>query len=156
DDKMLKRFIAGQFRDPTGLCGRIVGALMARGNRRAATWTVSLLDILSTDDVLEVGFGPGVAIGHVSAKADKGRVSGVDNSATMVAVARKRNAAAVAAGHVDLRYGDAAALPYPGNVFDKVYSIHCIYFWANPVHALQELRRVLRPGGTVAVTILPK
>ena len=51
---MLKRFIAGKFRDPTGLTGRLVGRLMARGNQRAGDWTVSLLGMEPDDRILEV------------------------------------------------------------------------------------------------------
>jgi ubiquinone/menaquinone biosynthesis C-methylase UbiE len=153
---MFKRFIAGKFRNPTGLTGRIVGRLMARGNRRAVDWTVSLLGMEPDDRILEVGFGPGVAIELAARAASAGNVAGIDSSATMVDVARRRNAAAIEAGRVDLRVGDVAILPYRNQAFDKVFSIHCIYFWANPIFALRELRRVLRPGGIAALTILPR
>jgi len=49
-----------------------------------------------------------------------------------------------------------ASLPYPDESFDKVFSIHSIYFWAKPVDCLKELRRVLKPGGLLAITIQPK
>ena len=153
---MLKRFIAGKFRNPDGLSGRLCGSLMAHGNRHAADWTVSLLRIEPDDDVLEIGFGPGVAIERVVRAAGRGVVAGVDSSPTMVEVARKRNAAAVDAGRVDLKCGDAGALPFANQVFDKAFAIHCIYFWAAPVRVLAEWRRVLRPGGIAAVTILPR
>jgi ubiquinone/menaquinone biosynthesis C-methylase UbiE len=152
---MLKRYIAGKFRHPDGLSGRLVGRLMATGNRKAVDWTVSLLDIEADDHLLEVGFGPGVAI-ELARRAGAARIAGVDSSSTMVDVARRRNAHAVEAGLVDLRCGDAAFLPYASRTFDKVFSIHCIYFWANPVRALREFQRVLVSGGIVAVTILPK
>jgi SAM-dependent methyltransferase len=153
---MLKRFIAGKFRNPTGLSGRLVGSLMAHGNRRAVDWTVSVLRIQPADAVLEVGFGPGVAIERLVREASQGSVAGIDSSPTMVDVARRRNAAAIGAGRVELKVGDAGSLPYANQVFDKVFSIHCIYFWTTPVRVLKELRRVLRPGGIAAATILPR
>jgi ubiquinone/menaquinone biosynthesis C-methylase UbiE len=57
---------------------------------------------------------------------------------------------------MDLKQGDVASLPYPDETFDKAFSIHSIYFWAKPIECLQELRRVLKPGGLLAITIQPK
>jgi len=154
---MLKRFIASQFRHPEGISGRFVGKLMARGNRRAQDWTISLLGIRSGDRILEVGYGPGIAIELAARQTDVGgKVEGIDASRTMLAVASKRNSAAIATGQVALRCGDVSFLPYSDNMFDKVLSIHCLYFWPNPVRALAELRRVLIPGGIATITILPK
>ncbi len=153
---MIRRFIAGKFRNPTGFFGRIVGEVMARGNESASKWTVSLLDIQPDSHVLEVGFGPGVGIEYAAQKAVNGLVVGIDSSETMVRVASHRNAAAIAAGIVDLNYGQVSSLPYPEDTFDRVFTIHCIYFWANPSEDLKELHRVLKPNGMLAVTILPK
>ena len=74
----------------------------------------------------------------------------------MVAAARRRNAAAFRAGRVDLRYGEAARLPFADETFNKTYSIHSIYFWANPLAALHEIHRVLIADGCLIVTVLPK
>jgi ubiquinone/menaquinone biosynthesis C-methylase UbiE len=152
----LSRFIWGQFRKPSGLFGRFIGNGMARGNTYDANWTVSLLDIQPEDRVLEIGFGPGVSTQYASEKASRGFVAGIDHSDTMVRAARRRNAAAIKVGRIDLKQGDVARLPYPDESFDKSFSIHSIYFWAKPVECLKELRRVLKPGGTLAITIQPK
>ena len=69
--------------------------------------------------------------------------------------ARRRNAAALI-GRVNVELGDVASLPYPDECFDKAFSIHSIYFWDNPVDCLRELRRVLKPGGLITITIKPK
>jgi SAM-dependent methyltransferase len=149
-------FIWGQYRKPSGLFGRFIGNGMARRNTFDASWTVSLLDIEPESRILEIGFGPGVSTQYAAEKASKGFVAGIDHSETMVQAARRRNAAAVAAGRVDLKQGDVASLPYPDESFDKAFSIHSIYFWTKPVDCLKELRRVLKPGGLLAITILPK
>jgi ubiquinone/menaquinone biosynthesis C-methylase UbiE len=152
---MIARFFAGQFRKPGRLLGRLVGSFMARGNEYEAGWTVSLLNIQPNEHILEIGFGPGVAIQHASQKAVNGLVAGIDFSATMVQVAAKRNAAGLKAGRVDLRQGEVSSPPFPDEGFDKAYTIHCIYFWAKPLDDLRELRRVLKAGGLLAVTIMP-
>ncbi len=153
---MFARSFAGQFRKPTGFFGRLVGHFMARGNVYEIGWTVSLLNIQADDHVLEVGFGPGIGIQMVSQKATNGLTAGVDLSQTMVQVARKRNAAAIQAGRVDLHPGDVAALPYDNDSFDRAFAIHSIYFWPKPTECLKELRRVQKAGGLFAITILPK
>ena len=149
-------FIWGQYGKPSGLIGRLIGNGMARNNTYDASWTVSLLNIEPDSHILEIGFGPGVSTEYAAAKASEGFVAGIDHSETMVQAARRRNAAAVAAGRVDLKRGDVASLPYPDESFDKAFSIHSIYFWARPIDCLKELRRVLKPGGLLAITILPK
>ena len=85
-----------------------------------------------------------------------GCVCGIDFSKTMLAAAMRRNAAAVRDGRVDLRLGDAADLPFAPGRFDKVFSIHSIYFWRQPVEVLKNVLRVLKPGGMLVLTILPK
>jgi ubiquinone/menaquinone biosynthesis C-methylase UbiE len=153
---MIARLVAGKYRRPTGFLGRLVGNVMARGNEHEARWTVLLLNIQPDQHILEIGFGPGVAIQYAAQKAVHGLVAGVDYSETMVQVARKRNAAGIRAGHVDLKHGEVLSLPYPDASFDSAFTIHCIYFWAKPLDGLQELRRILKPGGLLAVTIVPK
>jgi ubiquinone/menaquinone biosynthesis C-methylase UbiE len=75
---------------------------------------------------------------------------------TMVQAARTRNIETIQAGQMELKQGDVASLSYPDETFDKAFSIHSIYFWAKPIECLQELRRVLKPGGLLAITIQPK
>jgi len=153
---MIGRFIASQFRKPSGLLGRLIGNGMARGNELEARWTVDLLDLQPDSRVLEVGFGPGVAVEDAVQRASKGHVSGIDFSETMVQTAQKRNALAIRNGMVDLRHGNVMSLPYEDDSFDRAFTIHCIYFWAEPVACLREIRRVLRTNGILAITILPK
>jgi SAM-dependent methyltransferase len=74
----------------------------------------------------------------------------------MVAAASRRNRQAIRAGRVELQYGEASHLPFPNAAFDKAYGIHTIYFWPDVPAGLKELRRVLRPGGLLVITILPK
>jgi len=152
----LARIVWAQFGKPSGLLGRFIGNGMARGNEYAARWTVSLLEIQPESRVLEIGFGPGVSTRYASEKATLGFVAGIDHSETMVLAARRRNADAIRAGRMDLKQGDVSSLRYPDESFDKVFSIHSIYFWSMPAQSLQELRRVLMPGGLLAVTIEPK
>jgi ubiquinone/menaquinone biosynthesis C-methylase UbiE len=151
---MWQKFIDGQYRQPSGLVGRWIGGRMAQQQHPENLWTVNLLDVQPTDHILEVGFGPGIAIREVSRRARY--TAGVDFSRAMLAAASKRNAAAVGDGKVDLRLGDAAQLPFDNASFDKAFSIHSIYFWRYPLLVLGEIRRVLKPHGRLVLTVLPK
>jgi len=125
-------------------------------NRRRNAWAVSLLDVRRDDRVLEIGFGPGIAISELSARAPEGYVCGLDHSAMMVRHAARRNADAVQRGEVDLRLGSAESLPAFEAPFDKVLAVNVALFWDQPVELLGNLRRVLRTGGRIAIAFQPR
>ncbi len=154
----LRRLARAQFGRPTGFLGNIIGLIMARrpSNLERIRWTLSLLDVKPRDRVLEVGFGPGVAIGLLSKIASQGFVAGIDHSQEMVRHAARRNAEAVRAGRVALYCASASAPPEFKEPFDKILTINAIHFWEDPVECLKKLRRLLRPGGLMAVTLQPR
>ncbi|HYP20821.1 MAG TPA: class I SAM-dependent methyltransferase [Chloroflexia bacterium] len=145
-----------QYRRPFGEVGRRIGREMARDHLPENLWTIEQLDPQPGDRILEVGFGPGVAVEELLGRARVGFVAGVDFSETMVEEASRRNAEAIAAGRADLRYGEAGELPFADASFDKAFSIHSVYFWSRPRQAFKELWRVLRPGGLLVITMLSK
>lgn len=141
---------------PTGLIGRIVGRIMAWRNRPDNEWTIYLLEIDDSENVLEVGFGPGQAIQLLSDANASVHIAGIDHSETMLISARQLNEAAISAGRVNLQLGSAEHLPFADSTFDKAFSINCIYFWKEPLQGLRELHRVLKPTGRLAVTVRDK
>jgi ubiquinone/menaquinone biosynthesis C-methylase UbiE len=153
---MWQRMIVGQYRRPTGLLGRIIGAQMVRDHEPENLWTVEQLAAQPTDQIVEIGCGAGVAIQALSHIVVRGRIVGVDFSRAMLRAARRRNAAAIKQRRVELHYGDVAALPFADRAFDKAFSIHSIYFWPRPIEALTNIWRVLKPAGTCTLTVLPK
>jgi SAM-dependent methyltransferase len=153
---MIEKIINAQYRRPNGWLGQFIGNRMARDHKPENLWTVSLLQAEPTDHILEIGFGAGVAIQELAGIITQGCIAGIDFSKTMVDAARRRNATAIRHGCVDLRYGDAVDLPFADNAFDKAFSIHSIYFWPQPLKVLEEVGRVLKSNGMLAITILPK
>jgi ubiquinone/menaquinone biosynthesis C-methylase UbiE len=143
--------MAQQARRPNGFFGRLFGFSMSRINRQANAWTLAQLAIKPTDDVLEIGYGPGQAIELLTSMVTEGRIRGIDFSETMLDAATARNEAAIDDGIVELRVGDAAAMPYDSDGFDKVFCVNVIYFWPEPHRQLGEILRVLKPGGTLAI-----
>lgn len=151
-------WLRAQFGRPAGLWGAVAGFIMAnrRQNRERNVWTIALLDLQRSDRVLEIGFGPGVAIQDISRIISEGFVAGIDHSETMVRQARRRNAAAIREGRVDVRLGTVSALPAFPAPFDKCLAVNTIQFWNDPVERLQALRRLLRAGGLIAITEEPR
>ena len=90
------------FGHPEGVLGRLGGIIMARTNHLAAKEIIGLLDVRAADQVLEVGFGPGVGIKLLAERVTDGCVAGIDSSREMVAQATARNSDAVAGGRIDL------------------------------------------------------
>lgn len=156
--RFLKTFLRAQFGQPSGVWGEVAGRIMARtrSNVERIRWTLSLIDLRADDRVLEVGFGPGVSIEVASRMASRGLVAGIDHSEVMLRQAARRNAVAIRKGRVDLRLASAAEVPAFEQPFDKIFSINSIHFWDNPVGSLQQLRRLLKPSGVLAVTVQPR
>jgi SAM-dependent methyltransferase len=125
-------------------------------NRKRNGWAVSLLDVRSDDRVLEVGFGPGLAIRELSRIAVEGYVCGIDHSELMLGSASRRNAEGLGRGVVDLRLGSVDELPEFDAPFDKILAVNATMFWSEPVVRLAELRQLLRPGGLIAVANQPR
>jgi SAM-dependent methyltransferase len=159
--KLRHRVIAavhGQFGRPHGFFGYAAGLLMAHrpSNRRRNAWAVSLLDVRPGDHVLEIGFGPGLAILQLSRIAREGYVCGIDHSELMLRQAAKRNAHGVRRGVVELRLASVDALPVFDSPFDKVLTVNATMFWSEPDAQLAKLRHLLRPGGLIAVAHQPR
>ena len=141
---------ASQFAAPHGLLGHVAGWLMA-GNDGMNARVVELLDIQPTDTVLEIGSGPGRALARSAVQATEGFVVGVDVSDVMIAQARHRNRAAIHTGRIELRQAGVSHLPYPDARFEKALAINSYYFWPRPDADLREVKRVLKPGGMLAL-----
>lgn len=150
--------IRAQFRQPRGVAGWLAGWEMAlrSSNSQRNVWAVGLLGVEPTDRVLEIGFGPGLAIRELSRRATQGLVCGVDHSAVMVRQATSRNAAAVRAGRVELCLGSAEQLPAFTEPFDKVLVVNNLGMWHEPDERLKALYRLMRPGGRIAIVSQPR
>lgn len=147
----LRRLFGAQFARPHGPLGRVAARIMRAGNAPLNGWILQLLSVRPGDHVLEVGFGPGVALAQLLELVPDGTVTGVEASTSMAKQARDRFRPAIADGHLKIHNGDAASLPFDEGTFDKVSAIHVVYFWPDQLATIGELRRVLRPGGVLAL-----
>ncbi len=117
--------------------------------RTAETCAAFLLPRLRPDaEVLDLGSGPGTITVGLARRA--ARVVGVDMSPEMVREAGDR-AAGEGLTNVSFEVGSVYELPFDDAGFDVVYAHQVMQHLADPVAALREARRVLRPGGLVAL-----
>jgi ubiquinone/menaquinone biosynthesis C-methylase UbiE len=140
-------FIARQSGCPSGLLGRLIGYIMSAETAAANGQALTALDLKTGDHVLEVGFGHGRTIERAASSFALGFVAGIDRSEEMARMAARRCRQLAAGGKVGLTIGDSDDLPFSDRRFDKVLSVHTVYFWSDPLRHLREIRRVLRDGG---------
>jgi trans-aconitate methyltransferase len=154
----IKTTLYDQFRLPHGPLGVLAGRIMAKrsSNQQRSAWTVALLDVQPDDRVLELGYGPGLGLEAVLPHLVTGRLVGLDHSATMRDMARHRLRSTTGGVQAELLIGDVEALPENIGTFDKIFSCNVWLFWKDPVAVFRSLRLHLAPGGTLAVTHLPR
>jgi ubiquinone/menaquinone biosynthesis C-methylase UbiE len=139
--------VARQLRKPSGRMAKKVGRKMNESNGLLYDFTLDEMQLTEGDNILEIGFGNGKFFDKIFSRRNNLTISGLDYSAEMVNEARRHNKDAIDAGRLILRYGNSDKIPFPDNNFDKVFCINVIYFWDNPGQHLQEIYRVLKPGG---------
>jgi ubiquinone/menaquinone biosynthesis C-methylase UbiE len=102
-------------------------------------------------DVLEVAPGPGFFAIELARLGDF-RITGLDASRTFVEIATEN--ARLAGASVEFRLGNASAMPFPDASFDFIYCSAAFKNFSQPVEALNEMHRVLRPGGEAFIADL--
>jgi SAM-dependent methyltransferase len=153
---MIRQKLFENFAHPRGLWGRLAGQVMARksANRERGRWALAELDPGPDDRVLEVGYGPGLALAEACRRVGHGHVVGVDLSGVMLRQAMRRNADAIREGRLELRVGDAQSLDADLCDLDLVYGINVWQFWSDQTATVRELATRLRPGGRLALVYM--
>lgn len=122
----------------------------AHATRTVENSAAYLMELLRQGDrLLDLGCGPGTITVGLARAVAPGRVVGIDNSAKVLDRARRH--AAAAGVEIDFQVASVYAVPFPDGSFDVVHAHQVLQHLGDPVGALGEARRVLRPGGLVAV-----
>lgn len=144
-------FIARQSRRPSGFLGWVIGYIMSFETAAANDEALARLEVKKGDRVLDVGCGHGRTVERAAEMVGDGLVVGVDASEEMLRMATRRCQHLIDAGRVRVALADSASIPYPDESFDKLVTVHTLYFWDDPRRHLRELHRVLRIGGRMVV-----
>jgi ubiquinone/menaquinone biosynthesis C-methylase UbiE len=109
-----------------------------------------LMNIGARETVLDVGCGAGWLCRMLASQIPQGRVVGLDVSNEMIERAR---AASANFSNLTFIVGGVDRIPSPDNAFSKVLSVESAYYWPDPARGIQEIFRVLAPGGSAWVLI---
>ena len=106
--------------------------------------------VRADSEILDCGCGPGTVTVGLAAWAPEGRTVGIDIAEAQLEGARAL-AGQLGRENVSFQQGDAFGLPFPDESFDVVFSQALFCHMPNPQKAFDEMMRVLRPGGVVAI-----
>lgn len=109
--------------------------------------TLRRLPLAAASRVLDVGCGTGELLRRVRANVPDAVLAGLDPVPEMLDVARDK-----LSGRADLRVGYADRLPWNAGTFDVVVSCNMFHYISEPLTALREMARVLRPTGALVLT----
>lgn len=150
------RTIAAQLAHPDGEAGVEMGHTMNRSNTAMVLRTIEALHPQDGDRFLELGHGRCVHLGNLLAPLHDTIYHGLEVSRTMHEASIALNQVLVGDGRAGFSLYDGRDLPFADNSFTKVFTVNTLYFWQDPVALLNELHRVLVPGGSLCVTYAHK
>ena len=120
---------------------------MGRYSRQLSAPLLERSGLAPGDRALDVGCGPGALTGPLVDLLGADHVTAIDPSAPFVEAARERFPG------VDVRQGQAEALPFDDSVFDAALAQLVVHFMRDPVTGLREMARVTRPSGRVLASV---
>lgn len=123
--------------------------LMGRWSRLIAPSLVEFAGVEDGDKVLDVGCGTGSLTLALLERGSAVRVTGVDASENFIRICREN----IDGDKAKLQQSDAQDLPFPDDSFDKCASLLVMNFIPNPALAVNEMKRVVRSGGTIAAAV---
>lgn len=133
----------------TGKGSHVYDLTMVRLTRRLYQRVIKDLHTLQigAGKVLDVGTGPGTLVRMIAHHFPQFEVYGIDLSENMIDLAHEHARREQLEERVHFNVGDVAHLPYPDASFDLIVSTISMHHWHDLELPLQELYRVLRPGG---------
>ena len=148
---ILKSFFS-QCARPKGALGRVMLSFMNYTHAPLTNWGLKFVNVQDGWTMLDVGCGGGFTIRRLLKRSEGAKVYGIDISEESVAKAKKVNGD-VLNKQVFVVQGSAEKLPYEDGKFELVTAVETVYFWPNLPDCLQEVRRVLKPGGRFAILV---
>lgn len=148
--------VAKQLRQPTGDEAEEVGKRMNEGNLFMNLVTIESLPLNSNDTLLEIGMGNGFFVHHLFEQQPNISYTGIDFSEKMVEASEAMNAELIVHGKVKFELGDISKTHFENQSFNHIFTVNTIYFWENVEVTLNEIKRILKPQGTLTIAIRPK
>jgi ubiquinone/menaquinone biosynthesis C-methylase UbiE len=132
---------------------RAYGWVAAMPQMQLLRWFVARRAVGMTrcGEAVDLGCGPGQLVIELARWSPGLHVTGIDLSDEMIARGQDNARRAGVADRVSFRRGDAQQIPFPDASLDLVISTLSLHHWSDPVVVLDEIARVLRPGGSFLV-----
>jgi SAM-dependent methyltransferase len=134
-------------RKPTGRLGKFLIMAMNIRHYPMTSWGLGHLSIGKQDTILDIGCGGGGTVHKLARTATNGKVYGIDFSDESVMVSRMTNAQFIQMGRVEIQQSSVSCLPFSDTMFDLVTAVNTHNYWSSLVTDMQEIFRVLKPGG---------
>ena len=147
-EPLADRLTTRLFRQPGGRVARSFYR-DAKPHQASFRETLAALALGPQDHLLELGCGGGTFLEWSLATGCTAKA--IDHSPEMLALASHRNAAAIAAGRLELLEADAARLPFAGGEFTAAATMNAFFFFPDPGATLAEIYRTLAPAGRIAI-----
>jgi ubiquinone/menaquinone biosynthesis C-methylase UbiE len=123
--------------------------LMGRWSRLLASPFIAFAGISDGERILDVGCGTGSLTFALAQRPTLTEIAAVDISPVFVEEVQRRSKDA----RINVQQADACALPFEEHRFDRALALLVLHFIPEPQKAVAEMRRVTRPGGTVAAAV---
>jgi len=153
---MFKKFIATQFKRPSGLFGMFSSKIMIKGNRAKYEKLIKDLNLQPKDKLLEIGYGPGVGINMIAEACTSCTIHGIDFSHLMYKKASKYNKQYLDNGTMLLQYGDFLKTPIVSNEYDKIFCLNVVYFWSQLQEPFKKVLSLLKTGGAFYIYMVDR
>ncbi|GAA5025398.1 hypothetical protein GCM10011506_10010 [Marivirga lumbricoides] len=149
-DKM--KSIASQLSCPSGEAGLDMAEQMNQSNHGMTANTIHHLELKANEHVLEVGPGNAKHLSEIMLLAPSIKYTGLEISVDMKKEAERLNVGFINQKQAQFHLYSGEKFPFEEAVFDKIMTVNTLYFWENPSATLNEIYRVLKPGGACIIT----
>jgi SAM-dependent methyltransferase len=137
--------IAKQLGCPAGEMGLDIAETMEVSNFPMTEKGIQALALKGGEYVLEVGHGNAAHLKYLLKPSV--RYYGLDISPLMKSEAERINALYLKSDQASFHVYDGLNIPFEDNTFDKALTVNTLYFWKEPVKFLDQVHRVMKPGG---------
>lgn len=148
-DRTFRQTLNGNPSNPTGKDGLKMIERMNEEHRELTDWGLSFYNGPLPKNILDIGCGGGAALDNLHRRYPLATVYGIDISEVSVEKSLEYNREGVIEDKIRIHQGDVTDLPFGDNFFELIISVSSYFFWPDFDTAVEQIKRVLTPGGTL-------